>query len=64
MHNSIIMKGAREHNLKNIDVLAYTRPAYRDPRVEGMGKTLTLRTKSGRLPPESVVCFASSGEGV
>ena len=64
MHNSIIIKGAREHNLKNIDL---TIP--RDQLVvitdwEVRGKTLTPQIASGRLSSESAVCFVSSEEGV
>ena len=62
MNNSIIIKGAREHNLKNIDV---TIP--RDQLVVNTDwrgeKALTPRIKSGRLPSENAVCFVSSEEG-
>jgi excinuclease UvrABC ATPase subunit len=47
MHNAIVIKGVCEHNLKNIDVLAFRDQLTVALRAEGIGEILTLRTKSG-----------------
>lgn len=62
MQNSIIIKGAREYNIKNINVTIPRDRLVVITRLKELGKALTPQIKSGRLPSESAVYFVSSGE--